>query len=260
MNGIKVKVMSDLHIEMNYFNYEDSGEDVIILAGDITTRNRLHLLLKDIPSDKRIFFVAGNHEYFGQVFENVKEYFLDLENEFKNFTFLDNNGSSIGNIPVYGGTLFSDFKLHGEANKWIVEQKSANDVNDFRKIIKIGKDNQVREWTTKDHLEEFNKFVSGLDAFLRETDDDKFRIVISHFMPSERCVEDKFIGDLLSGYSASNLDNMIGWNGLWIAGHGHVNKDFFLGDTRIVMNTRGYTVSENNNYTNGFNPNLVIEI
>ena len=98
---MKIKILSDLHLEGYWFTYEDHGEDVVILAGDICTRNRLHMFLDTIPKHIKVLFVAGNHEYYHGEFKACNQYFKDLESKY-NFVFLKNNQIIIDDIyPQY---------------------------------------------------------------------------------------------------------------------------------------------------------------
>lgn len=108
---MKIKILSDLHLEGYWFTYEDHGEDVVILAGDICTRNRLHMFLDTIPKHIKVLFVAGNHEYYHGEFKACNQYFKDLESKY-NFVFLKNNQIIIDDIAFFGGTMFTDFKLY----------------------------------------------------------------------------------------------------------------------------------------------------
>lgn len=255
----KIKLLSDLHIEGFPFQYEDHDEDVVVLAGDIHTRNRLHELLDQIPRHKDVIFVAGNHEYYHMVFEDVKRYFRDLEAKYSNFTFLDNERADVYGIPVYGGTMFTDFQLTGAADAFFAEHCARDGINDFHAIKCNGEHYEPREWRTADHVREFTKYVDGLNAFLLHTEGAPFRIVISHFMPTEQCTAPQFVGSVLNPYFTANMERYMGWDGLWIAGHGHNPVDVMVGGTRVVMNPRGYRarhLTENH----VFNPGLVIEV
>ena len=245
-----------MHIEGYPFEYVYNGEDVVILAGDIHTRNRLDQLLDQIPPGVQILFVAGNHEYYHMVFEEVKAYFRSLEQRYTNFRFLDNEQFDLFGIPVYGGTMFTDFQLGGfdvVASK-VAEHFAKDGINDFR-LIKRKVEDVIRLWTVEDHKVEHQKFVDGLKSFLRHTEGSKFRIVISHFMPSMKCIAPQFKGNALNPYFTVDMEPFMGWDGLWVAGHGHNHVDVDIDGTRLVMNPRGYrssTTVENPNFIDDF--------
>jgi predicted MPP superfamily phosphohydrolase len=246
---MKIKLLSDLHMEGYKFTYEYAGEDVVVLAGDIHDRNRHHTLLNQIPKQIPILMVAGNHEYYGSEFNSVDEWLSNIHTEFPNFRYLQNESVKIKGIDFYGGTMFTDFRLYGETESWFAMMNAKEGIADFHWIMK-----NDRRWSPNDHVEEHENFREGLEKFLEEEHEN--RVVISHFMPSDKVANPKFAGSKLNPYFISNMERFMGWKGLWLCGHGHSSADVTIGDTRIVMNPRGY--GDENVW--GFNPSLVLEI
>jgi len=64
--------------------------------------------------------------------------------------------------------------------------------------------------------------------------------------------------DIGSAASASHLDKFVDDSGacLWVHGHMHISRDYFIGKTHILCNPRGYTDEPNPD----FKADLVIEI
>lgn len=255
---MKIRVMSDLHLEGYPFIYDYCGEDALLLAGDIHTRNRLHLFLIDIPKHVQIFYVAGNHCYYHGVFEEVNVYLKSLENDF-NFRFLNNEAAKVFGVPIYGGTMFSDWELDGPGQAWFAKHQAKDMINDFDCIKKLGEHYEEADWTTTDHENQFALYVAGLNAFLKNTEGAPFRIVMSHFMPLKECSHPRFRGSTLNPYFAANMNAYMGWDGIWVAGHGHDPVDIQNGGTRVIMNPRGYRsrVGVENPL---FNPEYIIEV
>lgn len=251
---MKIRLLSDLHMEGFPFKYEYQGEDALILAGDIHTRNRHHKLLDQIPFELPVYFVAGNHEYYHQDFYETQEYFQMLENGYDNFTWLNNQATTINDIAIFGGTMFTDFNLYGTADRWFTMHAAKECIADFYQIeTKLGK-HGTRRWTPVDHEKEFNKFVENFVPWLKNTEGKK-RIVITHFMPTEQLTHERFKASQLNPYFTANMEKYMGWDGYWFCGHGHDGKDIMVGDTRIVMNPKGYG-KENPD----FKANLILEI
>ena len=50
----KIKILSDLHIEFQKFDYIPSGEDTLILAGDVHVRNQHEDFISQIPKEIEI--------------------------------------------------------------------------------------------------------------------------------------------------------------------------------------------------------------
>ena len=57
---MKIRQLSDLHLETGPFTWEDQGEDVVVLAGDIGVGVAGIEWAKTIT--KPVVYVAGNHE------------------------------------------------------------------------------------------------------------------------------------------------------------------------------------------------------
>ena len=249
----KFRLMSDLHLETTDFQYWHAGEDVLVLAGDIHTNNRLHLLLEQVPIYVKVIFVAGNHEYYNEEYNEVNKYFKSLEYK-NNFVFLNNQSVVVEGVPIYGGTMFTDFNLRNDA--WFDRQYAKNGVADFTHMYVADPriDGGVRVWTTGDAEHQHTLFTNGLADFLDEYQTSDNKLVVSHFMPSARCTNPHFAGNALNAYFASNMERFMGFNGVWLAGHGHYCLDTMMGDTRLIMNTHGYR------YDNNFDPELIVEL
>ena len=251
---MKIKLLSDLHLEGAAFKYEYSGEDVLVLAGDIHTKYRHEQFLDQIPETLPVLFVAGNHEYYGSEFNLVNDFLKVIEVDYPNFHFLNNTGITIGDVEFFGGTMFTDFSLDGLTERWFALQAAKEGIADFHWIDKTV-DGMVRRWSTSDHCNEHELFVYELAAWIRATEGRK-RVVISHFQPHTACVGERFRGSVLNPYFTVDMTAWMGWPGLWLHGHGHESRDFYEGDTRVVCNPRGYGLENKN----GFDPNLLLEI
>ncbi|TFW72352.1 hypothetical protein C3Y98_04400 [Methylotenera oryzisoli] len=113
---MKLRILSDLHLERNPFTYADQGEDVLILAGDIANGIDGIEWAKAIP--KPVIYVAGNHEHWGcDIYENLKA--MRKAAKGSNVHFLENkqidltlNGET---VRFLGCTLWTDYgKAHCE--------------------------------------------------------------------------------------------------------------------------------------------------
>lgn len=253
---LKWKLLSDLHCEGRKFSYAHSGEDVVILAGDIHTRNRHEELITQIPSTVKILLCAGNHEYYGGVFEDVNKFMKGLEKKYKNFTFLNNSSITIGDVHVYGGTMFTDMLLYGHDQYPYVKHDVGRGISDFYYIAKkvSPRSASARLWTVDDHMDQHKRFVSGLQAWLLTTEGKK-RLVVSHFMPHKAAIDPRFRDSILNPYFTSDMTHYMGWPGNWCYGHGHSSGDFMEGETRVVGNPHGY-----GNENPKFDPNFMFEL
>lgn len=230
---MKIRLLSDLHMEGYYFQYQADNEDVIVLAGNIHSKSRHEDLLKQIPSNISVILVAGNTEYYESNFDDVNAQLKQLTQQYPNFHYLQNESIKIGDVNFYGGTMFTDFKLHGD-DVTASRQYAQDKMSDFSRIYKNNK-----LWTTKDHEAEHKKFVKGLVKFLSKPHEK--RVVISHFMPTYASSKSKS-SSKLDPYFIANMEQYMGWKGFWLCGHGNNYKKVSVGDTKIEMNAKGYNV------------------
>jgi Icc-related predicted phosphoesterase len=82
--------------------------------------------------------------------------------------------------------------------------------------------------------------------------------VISHHAPSIRSIPDEYHNDLIYASFASNLENFIRETkpDFWIHGHVHEASDYFINQTRIICNPKGYPGEE----VKGYLDNFIVEI
>lgn len=254
---MKIRLLSDLHLEqMHGFKYDFIGEDVVVLAGDIHTRNRHAEIIDQIPSTVPVLMVAGNHEYFGSVYHEVNEYLNDLTLLYPNFKFLNCESCSLGDVEFFGGMMCTDFSLYGLENRWFAIDAAKNSIADFE-YSKISDGGEVRNWSTEDHLSEFKRYSRALGGWLSATEGKK-RVVISHFIPHPSAIAPRFRDprNMLNPYFTADMDRFMGFDGAWLFGHTHNSVDIKIGDTRVVSNPHGYGFE---NYDD-FDPRKIIEI
>jgi predicted phosphodiesterase len=250
---MKIRLLSDLHLEGYPYYYEYAGEDVVVLAGDIHTQGRHKFILDQIPTAVQILFVPGNHEYYGAVFETANEYFKELENKYSNFKFLNNESITIRDVDFFGGTMFTDWELDNDT--WTAKQRAKNGVADFNWISKIGRDGIERMWNPEDHLQQHLVFRDNLVQWLVPGAAFK-RVVISHFVPHPNGSDPKYAGSALNPYFLCDMREHMKDVNIWLYGHTHCSRDFMEGDTRLVCNPRGYG-DENKD---GWIKHLILEI
>ncbi len=111
---MKIRQLSDLHLETGPFTWEDQGEDVVVLAGDIGVGIAGIEWAKTIL--KPVIYVAGNHEHWGgDIFENIKA--MRLAAKDSNVHFLENDEANLTingeTVRFLGCTLWTDY---GEAH------------------------------------------------------------------------------------------------------------------------------------------------
>lgn len=250
---MKLRIMSDLHLEGQFHGYEHKGEDAVILAGDISSKPSLYELFVsniEVP----VITVPGNHEYYDKNFDNHNI-------ELKRLGYLNNEIKVIDDVHFICGTMWTDFSLFGQSE--MIEDMCERGIRDFnyrgiRRYIPTLDEfyrTKEREFTIMDVKNEFKKFERFLVWALKETEGKK-RVVVTHFCPGIKSVHEMYMTSAITPYFSTEMSHHMGWEGLWIHGHTHSSFDYMVGDTRVICNPKGY----GNENIGEFNPDLIVEI
>lgn len=252
--SMKIRVLSDLHLEVDSsFRYEYQGEDVVVLAGDISSSI---VAYQEFVSDITVPVVAvpGNHESYGHEFD---AHLLKL----KAVGYSYNQIKVIDDVHFICGTGWTDFTMGGCISAERSAQHAEAGINDFKRIkkeVRLGlgsTQTYTRRWSTQDCILEHKKYLIFMEEALYVTREKK-RVIVSHFLPLGNCIHEKYADSILNNYFASNLSGIASkYTGLWIHGHTHSSLDFMYKDTHIVCNPKGY-----GNENTEFNPNLIVEV
>jgi Icc-related predicted phosphoesterase len=95
-------------------------------------------------------------------------------------------------------------------------------------------------WTPEDSVIDHRKMLDYVDHVTR---DPGSYVVVGHHCPSELSVAAQYKGNLLNAAFRSGLDAFIEARPqirLWLHGHTHYNFNYWIGETRVVCNPRGY--------------------
>ena len=254
---MKIRLLSDLHLEHQPMSITQGDEDIVILAGDIHSGyfglNWARLTFKEIP----IIYLCGNHELYGHDATFMLGQLREVA-AMKGIHFLENDQVTIGGIRFIGATLWSDFNLYGLDDVGMYE--ASRGISDYRVILDCsdGTEKKLTPATTKAW---FHKSIEYFESVLA-TPFDGTTVVVTHFLPSERSVPERFRGSALNPYFASNLDSFIERHpeiGYWFHGHTHDSADYIIGGTRVVCNPAGYPRGDWRQNPN-FDTDLIIEI
>lgn len=213
---MKIGLVSDLHSRDGSAMPEiPDGIDILLCAGDMgdpfLIRDKLKSL--DIP----FAYIAGNHEYYHYDFNNIN---LDVFNNTKGC--YNNYTIEVNNKKIHLCTLWTDIPDNKGMSMYI------NGLNDS---------NYINNWTPQDYRREFNNSMKFLEDNVKEGD-----IVVTHHSVSPITIDKKYAGDSYNHCFLTNLDEFILRKkpSLWCCGHMHSPFDGYIGDTRIVLNPRGY--------------------
>ena len=251
---VKIRVLSDLHLEIQDWTPPHTEADIIILAGDIHSGVRgvewARLQFPLIP----ILYVPGNHEFYGR---DLQETLAELQKAARRFRvdLLHGRGVVIGGVRFLGATLWTDFALHGADSPSL--RRAMSDakygMSDFS-LIRNGAHGLLRpEHARAMHLEQV--------SWIRERLADDFpapTVLVTHHLPHARSIHPRYWGSTLNPSFASDLSRLMGPPvTLWVHGHTHDSCDYMEQGTRVVCNPRGYGPFELNA---AFDPILTVEV
>lgn len=215
---MKVQYISDLHFEMLS---ESSVEDiksrikpeaeVCILTGDVgdpfhRTYSKFLFYLSYIF--KKVFVIAGNHEFYRNEVHKTLMKIDDVCSGFKNVSFLDNKYEDYKGYRFIGTTLWSEIK-----NKQYT-------INDTKMIKNMTVDKYI---SLHDECQEF------LEEALDECNEKNLKaIVITHHLPIYELTHSRYRDVFYANYQQwfhANIDETIKRNSecicAWIYGHTH---------------------------------------
>jgi len=201
---VKIRALSDLHIEFFDFEPLDVEADVVVLAGDIFTEHQGLAWARRVFSRTRIIYVLGNHEFYDARYETVLETSRQ-EAARLGIDLLECNAVVIDGVRFLGTTLWTDFEIDEPSPGmpsfalWYANQNMA----DFRLIRYRG------EFLTPDATREFHRESRRwLSARLAEPFDGK-TVVVTHHLPHRRSIHKRFDRDPLNPAFASHLPDLV---------------------------------------------------
>jgi Icc-related predicted phosphoesterase len=146
---------------------------------------------------------------------------------------LNSNRMVVRNVPIYErNPNWTEDGLNG--GQYTKDEKGA--------LIRTGyksKEEPAR-WTPEDSVADHKRMLDYVDIVTREPGS---YIVVGHHCPSELSVAAVYKGNLLNAAFRSSLDAFIEARPqikLWLHGHTHYNFNYWIGDTRVICNPRGY--------------------
>ena len=249
---MKIQYISDIHLEflckntIKPFEYAfEPRTDICVLAGDIGNPFKSEyksFLLQTSKQFKKIFIIAGNHEYYDNTVQDTKIKIAEICNEIINISFLDNSFEDYAGYRWIGTTLWTN----------VVNSKYT--INDTTYI----KDFSV---------EKYNNLHSECNEFLKSTleeckKNDIKSIIITHHLPIYELTHEMYrnsVCKLYSDWFNARLDDMVKENNSiikgWIYGHTHSRSIQTHYNVAFYCNPLGY--SGENNYED---VNMVCEI
>jgi predicted MPP superfamily phosphohydrolase len=227
-------VISDVHLEnrtseeredlFNYLRFQ-SG-DAIFVAGDVcpVIDEYYEEFFDSLSNFGRVFYVAGNHEFYGTSLGEGHKLIREKLSNFSNIVNLTEEGIYFYNsFKIVGSTLWYDYSpdvdlLKGQLNDF---KFIGNTVDDF---INLG----VKQ----------KQFLENV------CNEDKY-ILLTHHLPFNKCLHPNYKGNKLNCYFVNDLGNtLIYLPHVAIHGHSHkVNSHYYVGgDCYVMSNPQPNTV------------------
>jgi Icc-related predicted phosphoesterase len=197
----------------------------------------LHILEKETWTHMGHTFVCGTlWTDMNQLDPLTLNYTQGAMNDFREV--LNSNKMVVRNVPVYErNPLWTDDGRNG--GQYSKDESGA--------MIRIGyksKEEPAR-WTPEDSAADHAKMLSYIDHVTR---DPGSYIVVGHHAPSSLSTAEQYKHDtLMNGAFRSELHDFIEARPqikLWFHGHMHNNSNYWIGETRVVCNPRGYVGHE----------------
>lgn len=247
---MRIHILSDLHVEFEDFDPADVGADVIVIAGDISTKGRCvdWAKKKFAAFSCPVLICAGNHDYYGGHFRKT---LLKMAGEGNDrIRFMDCDEFILGDVRFLGATAWTDFTLTG--NEPLAVMDAMILMNDFSSI-RIGE--KYRKLQPRDQAQRCWYTRQWLQTKLYEPFEGK-TVIFTHHAPSGMSLQGTGKLSHLDASYANRWENLMGEGvDLWIHGHTHLCADYEIAGTRIVCNPRGYPSEDT-----GFDPRFVIDL
>jgi Icc-related predicted phosphoesterase len=243
---MKIWIMSDLHVDACDYDVAPTpeGAQAVVVAGDVCSKLvkralpwvAANVACRGLPT----IYVPGNHEFYT---ENISTELLKAREAAREAGVLllaEGETAVVDGVCFIGGTLWTDYTIHGVANAPWAELDAMRYMSDHR-VIRVG--SQYRRWTTSDAAATHRRQKAAIEKALA-ANADKPAVVVTHHAPHLNSLREQAPRDLLDGAYASDLSGLMTRfrPRLWIHGHVHEHKDYRVEDTRIVANPRGYVM------------------
>lgn len=242
---MKIHVLSDLHVEFESCKPVDTEADLVVLAGDIHTKNR-GVEWANQAFSCPVIHILGNHEFYsGHLDRTLEKMRLQAA---PHVYVLECETLILGDVRFLCATGWTDFTSTG--NIVMASFIARDEMNDFR-MIRCGKG--YRRITPDDLIARNHATRAWLEEELNRPFDGT-TVVVTHHAPIPEVYGCKH-GEHLSAAYANAWHGLVNLADLWIFGHTHLAFDEVVGKCRLVSNPKGYPDEDT-----GFDPSKLIEI
>lgn len=245
---LRICEMSDIHGEFGQMSRipplpDPTTYDVVLLPGDIGVGCAGLIWADDnIPKDKPIVFGLGNHEFYRQDYLPLRRRIQEVAGRLNTqrtgkIAVLDPGVMEINGVVIIGATLWSSLELKGvhdhRVNDFVYKQSMA----DFKLI-----QNGDFKWSPDDHRAAHEEEKAFIINALKENAG-KTCVVMTHFVPSQMCIDPIFANSPLNPYFTVDMDDvMLDYKPeAWYFGHTHSKSEMVHpSGTKLICNPAGY--------------------
>lgn len=222
---MRIQLVSDLHLEfrpdedvLERLTHPDAAEMTLVVAGDLapvaTNNKEAEAFLRAAAARYRhVVYVLGNHEYYDAPSWDFVQSWAHALRVFRagnpNLHVLMNSEARLDGLTFYGGTMW------------------------YRPI----RDHRVIPGCWSPIYADNAEFLRRLSD--REQGPD---VVVSHHLPSMRCVDPQYANEPTNGYFVCNAEkHMVARQiPVWCFGHTHSPVRQNIGKTELYCNPMGY--------------------
>lgn len=269
---MRLRILSDLHLEACPWTWQPAGEYLLILAGDIADASpagigrRRQLWETIAKAGVPTLYIMGNHEGYADWVprdELRSRIAAELPPQVR---LLDRDVADCGGIRFLGCGLWTDFSLlDGLRRRGVrVSQELAMHaagigVSDFTFLCRSREPGQLPKRISPDDMAVWHLTDRAwLDNQIRQAD--RPVVVITHFLPSPDSLDQRHAGSILNAYFATDCRDLLRAPVvLWVHGHTHTSCDYRHGSVRVVCNPRGYSGKQGVS-NEAFDAGLVIDL
>jgi predicted phosphodiesterase len=243
---VRIRVLSDLHLEVEPLEPVHVPADVVVLAGDIDN-GAAGVEWAERTFRAPVLYVAGNHEYYDREVREVDAALRTAASD--RVRLLDCSEAIADDVRFLGCTLWTDYTLAPEeARGEVIEQARAKNP-DYDKI-RFGE----RSFAPEDAIALCREHRAWLERKLSEPFAGR-TVVITHFAPHPRSIAPAYANHPANPGFVLDLSPLMGRAALWIHGHTHTAFEYEVNGTRVVCNPRGYPGEPT-----GFQADCVVEV
>ncbi|VTU42630.1 MULTISPECIES: metallophosphoesterase [unclassified Variovorax] len=268
---MKLHVLSDLHLEFYASGPLPVLADALVLAGDIVLTRDLgplrELVSNYAAAGRPVLFVPGNHEFYSAVMSDALRQ-LSRELPKAGVTLLHNRLVQFGGVRFFGATLWTNYLLGTNGGSAAYSMHAARSMLVDHRAIALRRKGELRHFDPSDAAAAHRKSLRLLRTKL-STPFAGRTVVITHHGVHPGSIAPRYAGDSITPAFISDLRPLIELlqPALWVHGHVHDSFSYEHGQTRFVVNPRGYPRSkyppkgEPMRFENSsFNPALVVEV